>query len=269
MKELLGLRGLSAGYGSRTVVRNVSFSIQEGEFCVLLGLNGSGKTTLLKAICGLLRAMEGRCVVQGVDCTSFHEHRRARHLAYIPQRHGVMDGLTALDVVLMGLNPHLRLLENPSREQRGCCRESLMKMGLGDSVYRDFGELSGGQQQLVILARTLVQNTPVMLMDEPDSALDFLNKHVMLKNIRALIHAEGKAGLVTLHDPNFALTYCDRLFLLKDGSLIADIRTGDSSIHELEEALSAIYGGVMVMKRDGQYMVGLRDGQDYDKSNML
>ncbi|MDR1728619.1 MAG: ABC transporter ATP-binding protein [Acidobacteriota bacterium] len=258
MRELLRLDGLSAGYGKARVVGDVSFSIREGEYCALLGLNGSGKTTLLKTICGLLPAQGGRCVVEGVDCTSFHEHKRARRLAYIPQRHSAMDGLSVLDVVLMGLNPHLGLLENPSKAQRQACRDALAKMGLGGAAHRDFGRLSGGQQQMVILARTLAQDAPVMLMDEPDSALDFLNKHLVLKNIRDLIHAEGKAGLVTLHNPNFALTYCDRLLLLKEGTLVADVQMRDSSVQGLEKALSDIYGDVVILERDGQYMVGLR-----------
>ena len=255
MSDLFALRQVAAGYGSKTVVRDITLEIQPGEFCALLGLNGSGKTTLLKAICGLLSIREGHCLVDGLDCTHLSEHKRARHISYIPQRYSKMQGVIVSDVVLMGRNPHLGVLESPSRQDRVIAETMLERMGIADLAEKDFSRLSEGQKQLVILARTLVQDSSVMLMDEPDSALDFLNRHRMLGRIQELIHNEHKAGLVTLHDPNFALAYCDRLILLHNGSIAAQLPLKGASAQEIQDCLYIIYGKIAVLEHNRQYMM--------------
>lgn len=255
MTPLLQLEGITAGYGGKSVVREISLGVGQGEFCALLGLNGSGKTTLLKAVCGLLPMESGRCLVEGLDCTQFHERRRAQLLSYIPQRHSKMRGVTVLDAVLMGLNPHLGVLGSPGAAGRQRARETLARMELADLAERDFSRLSEGQKQMVVLARALVQNVPVMLMDEPDSALDFLNRHRMLQRIRELIHGEGKAGLVTLHDPNFALAYCDRIFLLREGAVAGELAVAGAGREEVRRCLEDLYGQVEVLEHGGKWIM--------------
>lgn len=233
MNGLLSLTNITAGYGGRKIVRDISLEIGKGEFCALLGLNGSGKTTLLKAICGLIPSQTGSCFVDGLNCTRFHEDKRARYISYIPQRHSKMQGVTVCDVVLMGCNPHLGLLGSPTREDKEQAESIISKMGLSDLIGWDFARLSEGQKQLVILTRTLVQNAHVMLMDEPDSALDFLNRHMVLTKIREIIRREGKAGLITLHDPNSALAYCDRIILIKNGEVAGQLEPAKAFKNEI------------------------------------
>ena len=105
------------------------------------------------------------------------------------------------------------------------------------------------------LARTLVQDTPVLLMDEPDSALDFVNRNVVLRKIRHIIHTQNKAGLITLHDPNFALSYCDTLLLMKDGSIIQRLPLAGASREDVEEALKKIYGNIRILTYEGGFVM--------------
>lgn len=258
MNGLLLLENITAGYGNREVVRDIRLEIGRGEFCALLGLNGSGKTTLFKALCGLIPTQAGSCLVNGLDCTRFHERKRARYISYIPQRHSKMQGVTVRDVALMGCNPHLPFLGSPTLGDRERAEGILTKMGLRDLAERDFAQLSEGQKQLVILSRTLVQNAPVMLMDEPDSALDFPNRHMVLSKMRELIHREGKAGLITLHDPNSALAYCDRIILLKNGGIVGRLELAGASKGTISIQLSKIYGNIDVVEHNGRFIVTLR-----------
>jgi len=255
MTPLLSLKEVSVGYGGKAVVSDVSLDISAGEFCALLGLNGSGKTTLLKGICGLLPLTGGRCLSGGLDCTGLNEKERARHFSYIPQRFSKLISVTVADAVMMGLNAKLGVLEFPSTADKASALAAMEKMEIPHLAGEDFSRLSEGQKQLVILARALAQNAPVMLMDEPDSALDFLNKHKTLARIRKLIHDEGKAGLVTLHDPNLALSYCDRLVLLHGGKVESEISLAEATKDDLQSCLSAIYGNITLLEHEGKHIV--------------
>ncbi|MCL2221647.1 MAG: ABC transporter ATP-binding protein, partial [Oscillospiraceae bacterium] len=181
---MLIIDSVSIGYADKQVVKNVSFTVSQGEFCALLGLNGSGKTTLLKGICGLLPISDGRCFFDKIDLTKLGEKNRAKYVSLIPQRHSKLIGVTVMDAVLMGLNAKLGFLEFPSHQDKDSARNALEKMGVSHLANEDFSKLSEGQKQLVILARTLVQDAPIMLMDEPDSALDFPNKYMILSEAR-------------------------------------------------------------------------------------
>ena len=187
-----------------------------------------------------------------------NEKKRARYLSLITQTPSLTGGKQVLDVVLMGFNARLKLLESPSKENRRAALDALTRLGLGDMWDRDFGTLSQGQKQLVILARCLMQDAPVMLMDEPDSALDFLNRHMVLGQIRDILHTEKRAGLITLHDPNFAMAYCDRICLLRDGVLQADINMRSAGKEEIRESLAKIYGEIELVEYAGGYLMGKR-----------
>lgn len=257
MSRLLEIDHIRVSYGKKNIISDINFSVEGGEFCALLGLNGSGKTTLLRAVCGLLKADQGRITVAGKCLSPMNEYQRARLLSYIPQRSSEMNGVTVLDVVLMGLNPHIKLLESPSHKQREQAVKLLDKAGLLGYENHDFDKISEGQKQLAIFARALIQDAPVMLMDEPDSALDFVNRNIVLSRIKSAIHEKKKAGLITLHDPNFALAFCDRLLLLKSGNIACDIQLKDASNEEIREGLSLIYGRVDLLEHKGKrLMVG-------------
>lgn len=253
MNPLLSLQEIYAGYGSHEVVTGAGLTVSQGEFCALLGLNGCGKTTLLKAACGLLPVRQGHCLVQGQECTHLNEKERARLMAYIPQRGSLITGKTVMEVVLMGFNPHLRLLDSPGERHRQQALATLERLGLAQYAGRDYSHLSEGQKQLIILARAMVQDTPVMLMDEPDSALDFVNRNMVLGKIREIIHTQGRAGLITLHDPNFALAYCDRILLMRDGHIITEVTMQTATRQSLQQALGLIYGDIAVLEHPGGY----------------
>ena len=123
---------------------------------------------------------------------------------------------------------------------------------------KDFSCLSEGQKQLVLLARTTVQNTPVMLMDEPDSALDYVNRHDMMRRLSDLVHEEKKICLMATHDPNFALEYCDRILILKDGEARWDFLPAKADRKELEQALSCLYGNIILLEHGGKCFMALK-----------
>lgn len=253
--SLLEVKHIRCGYQHRQIVHDASLEVAPGEFCALLGLNGCGKTTLIKAICGLLPTHEGRCLVNGVDCTRFNERQRALQMAYIPQRGSLITGKTVLEVVLMGFNPRLHLLDSPGRAHKQKAMEALERLGMAELAQRDYAKLSEGQKQMVILARTMVQDTPVMLMDEPDSALDFVNRNLVLGKIRQILHEQGRAGLITLHDPNFALAYCDSLILMRDGRILRRLSLRGAARAEIEEALSEIYGPIRILEYENGFVM--------------
>ena len=255
MNELLKIENLSCGYQRKEIVHNAGFAVESGEFCALLGLNGCGKTTLIKAICGFLPIHTGNCAVGGDDCTAMNERQRALRMAYIPQRGSLISGKTVLDVVLMGFNARLHLLDSPGKLHRQKAMDALDQLGMAHLAEQDYAQISEGQKQMVILARTLVQDTPVLLMDEPDSALDFVNRNVVLRKIRHIIHAQNKAGLITLHDPNFALSYCDTLLLMKEGSIIQRLPLAGASREDVEKALKKIYGNIRILSYEGGFVM--------------
>ena len=254
MSEMLCLNHICVSYGSRQILHGIDLSLQTGEFCALLGLNGSGKSTLLHGLCGFL-PMTGQVQVNGIDCTRMHEKKRAQLLSFLPQTPSLAGGRTTLDAVLMGYNAQLGLFDSPSAAQCQNALAILGRFGLADQADVDFGTLSQGQKQLVLLARSMVQEAPVMLMDEPDSALDFTNRHHMLRLIRDSIHSQQRCGLITLHDPNFAMAYCDRLVLLHGGVIQTQITMASASAEELREQLSLLYGPVEVLSYGGRFFM--------------
>ena len=232
MDELLRAREVCAGYGQENVLRKVSFSVQAGELCALLGSNGSGKSTLLRCVCG-----------------------RAQHVGYLSQKGGASPALTALDVVLMGFNPLLGLLQSPGSVHRGRALETLEQVGAAQFACRDFPTLSEGQKQLVLLARTLVCQPRLIVLDEPDSALDFRNRRQILDLLKACSGARERGVLLCSHDINITLAYADHLLLLKDGSLAYDLRLSTVSQEQLQRALQDIYGPVEVLRHGGRYLM--------------
>ena len=252
--NLLELSHFGVQYNRRVIVNDVGFSIGKGELVALLGPNGSGKTTLIKGICGLAKTT-GICTVNGQEVKALTPRTRAQRIAYIPQRSGITFSVSVLDVVLMGYNPVLHTLASPYLSQRKAAYEILDEVGLAQRSEDDFLTLSEGQKQLVILARALVQKAELLLFDEPDSALDFNNKRFVIKKIASVLKTQGKSGILCLHDANFALKYCNRLLLLKDGRIAADVCPETDSQETLQKALRLVYDGVALMRYGDNFMM--------------
>lgn len=213
----LCVQDLTVRYGTAAVLQGVSFSVPvSGQLIGLLGVNGSGKTTLLKAAAGLL-PHTGQCLLDGVPLESLSTRRLAQTVSYIPQQSGISVSLSAREVVLMGFNPRLGVLQSPTAAMRAAADEALRTVGLADKAGQDYLTLSGGEKQLCILARTIAEDAPLLLLDEPDSALDLANRSRMTALLAQLVHTGGKTALVCLHDPALALDSCDILVVLQGG----------------------------------------------------
>ena len=249
--SLFSVSGLTAGYGGKAIVKNLSFSVEKGELLGILGANGSGKTTLLKAICGIL-PHEGSCLLDGVQLEDLSARQLARRCSYIPQRSGISIDLSVLDVVLMGFNPQLGLLEHPDAAMKERARAALALAGLAGREEDNYQHLSEGQKQLCILARTLAADCSLLLLDEPESALDVRFRCRMLAILRRWLREGNRCGIVTLHDPSLALNDCDELLLLQDGGQLALLRPALDPLEEMERALSCIYGPVTLTRCSGR-----------------
>ncbi|MFN2323656.1 MAG: ATP-binding cassette domain-containing protein [Trueperaceae bacterium] len=215
--------GIVFGYDpAEPVVQDVSVDVRDAEVRFLLGHNGSGKSSLLGVLAGVLRAQGGRVRVGGDDLHALTPADRARRVGLVPQLHGTVFAYDVLDVVLMGRAPHLLPFAAPGRADREVALEALERVGLADFRTRRITELSGGERQLVMVARGLAQRCDVLLMDEPDAHLDPRNQFRVLEVVRALADEQGLAFVVASHAPNSALMFADRVLLLRKGRTLAD-----------------------------------------------
>lgn len=253
--DLMKVENIRARYDKELIVDDINLTMKSDEFIALLGLNGTGKTTLLKVICGLLKPKSGKCLINGMDIYEFSEKQRAKHISFMPQRHSIVYDTKVLDVVLMGITPYLGVFESPTKDHREMAYNMLKKMGIEKFAEENFLHLSEGQKQLIIITRNLMQNSEIMLFDEPDSALDFSNRHMVLSKIREVIKNENKSGLITLHDPNMALNYCDKIIVLKDKKKFADFYTTNVDREFLIEIFTKIYGEIEIIKHKEKYLI--------------
>jgi len=241
--SFLSAEKISAGYGGHPILADVSFQLEQGCMMGILGANGCGKTTLLKTICGIL-PHKGTCLLEQAVLEQLSARRMARLVGYIPQRSGISIDISVLDVVLMGFNPCLGLLERPGRKMQDLAAQALEQVGLGGREQSNYLCLSEGQKQLCILARTLVSGSRLLLLDEPESALDFRYRHRMFNLLKAWVAQEKRAVVVTLHDPSLALHFCDRLLLLSQGNVLGILEPQKDSLERMEQLLCQVYGKV-------------------------
>lgn len=216
----LNVSHLSFSYGSRPVLRDISFELKKGEFLSVLGPNGVGKSTLFRCILGRLNTYEGSITADGRDLRHMSRREAARHLAYIPQIHAPTFGYTVLDTALMGTARQVSMFSQPKAEQIAQAVAALERVGAGHLIERDFTQLSGGEQQLVLVARAIAQQADVLIMDEPTSALDYGNQLRILKLVRELAD-EGYGVLLSTHNPQHALSYATRILALEGGKVAA------------------------------------------------
>jgi iron complex transport system ATP-binding protein len=244
----LAARGLSFAYGEHRVLDGVDLDLVPGELCALFGPNGSGKTTLYRCILGHL-PHDGTVTLNGDDLSELGLPEVARRIAYVPQQHSNPFPFTVLDMVLMGRTPHLGGVFGPRRSDVHACLDVLQQVGLHEERDRTFHTLSGGQRQLVLIARALVQDCQVMLLDEPTASLDFGNQMLVWRTIRGLA-LEGRTVLVCAHEPNRVLWFCDRVVALgRGGRLVAD---GPPHQVVTAELVSMLYPSVGAVTADGR-----------------
>lgn len=240
-RHLLEVRGLVAGYGRRhpkEVVHGVSFSLDSGEFLCIIGPNGCGKTTTLKAMMGLVPTMAGQVLVAGHPVAGMGERELARHFAYIPQAHTPPFPFTVADVVMMGRTPYINRLYRTTERDRVVALRALDLLGIRDITDQPYTRLSGGQQQMTLIARALAQQSDVLVMDEPTASLDFGNQQLVLSRLR-LLSQTGKAVVMVTHDPDHALYCADRVVVMERGRVIA---TGTPDACITDDMLRRVYG---------------------------
>ena len=236
---MLEVKNVSAAYGQNIILDGVSFSLEKGTITALLGANGSGKTTLLKAICGIVPC-RGQVTLEQTQLLSLGAKKLANLVSYIPQRSGISIDMTAMEVVLMGFNPQLSLLQQPAASMKEEAAAWLSLVGI--EKERNYLTLSEGQKQLCVLARTMVSKAKLLLLDEPESALDFQKRYEMFDRLRGWM--KDRAVLAALHDPQLALQMADQLILLKDKKVDAVLHPKTDDRVTMERALSRIYGTI-------------------------
>lgn len=218
---ILSGHDLTIGYHDHTVGSGINVAFETGEVLALLGPNGGGKTTLLKTLLGLIDAKAGEVRLDNKRLDDYSIQERARVIAYVPQVHVGTFAFTVETVVLMGRTAHGNLFSRPSAHDHEVAALSLARFGIGHLSQRPYTQISGGERQLVLLARALAQEPQFIVLDEPTASLDFGNQGKVMAEIRALA-ASGHGVLFTTHDPNHALRAADRAFLLRDGTRLAE-----------------------------------------------
>jgi iron complex transport system ATP-binding protein len=246
---IIEARGLVFSYGTTPVVNDVSLSLPRGAAGALIGANGSGKSSLIRLLAGLLSPASGQVWVAGVPLTSMPLRERAKRIAYVPQATATVFPFTALEVVLTGRSPYSGRFSFESKEDEIIALAALEVMDAAHLAHRPITELSGGERQLVTVARALAQEPEVMLLDEPASALDLKHRTQLARALRRLSKERGIAALMITHDLMLLDSVADLVFAMKCGQLIS---MGQPASVLVEDVLSDIYDARVRSERRGK-----------------
>lgn len=225
-RRVISVENLRFAYPEQEVLKGLDFELQAGAVLCLAGPNGCGKTTLIDCLLGSNRPLSGRIDINGVDPVCESPSLLARQAAYVPQIHERTFPYTVFQIVLMGRTPHLQAFRSPSRRDRELTAEVLEQIGLAHLAQRPYTQLSGGECQLVMLARALVQEAPVIIMDEPTAHLDYHNEMLFLEVVRQQVAEKRVAVVMATHAPNHAFYFIDagintEIAMMKDGGFYA------------------------------------------------
>lgn len=232
------VRHADCGYGAATILHDISLSISSGRILCLLGPNGVGKTTLFKSMLGFLKLKAGTVLVDGEDISTWSIKKTAKTIGYVPQVHTPPFPFTVLDVVAMGRVAHMGLFGTPGARDIAEAESALDKLGVLDFADKVYTEISGGERQMVLIARALAQHPKILVMDEPTSNLDFGNQIRVLTQIRSLAD-DGIAVVMTSHFPDHAFLCSTDVGLLKRDSTLT-VGTAEDVV--TEENLRSAYG---------------------------
>ena len=254
---MLTINSLTAGYGEKVVLDDINLTIEDGSVVALIGPNGSGKTTLIRVASGVLPVMRGEIRVNCHMINSLGEQERARLVSVVPQGRSIPPAFSVREVVALGRTPYLNWLGQFSEKDDDIVTDALKQTDLLELAERPISELSGGEQQRVLLARALAQQTRVMLLDEPTSHLDLQFQVNLMERVRHLAHPlpsesgvhPGRAILAAVHDLNLVSLFADRVVLLVKGKIVA-LGTPEEVLNQ--EILSEAYGISLHLIRDRQ-----------------
>ena len=234
----LTLKHVTCGYGTTPILKDVSLTLRQGEIVCILGPNGIGKTTIFRSVLGFLKLLEGEVLLDGVPRDRIRARDFAKCVGYVPQSHEPPFPYSVPDVVVMGRAAHLRPFEAPGLEEYRIVDQVLNMLEISYLREKTYTQISGGERQMVLIARALAQNSSLLVMDEPTANLDFGNQIHVLQSIKKLT-ASGLGVLMTTHNPDHAFLCCDRVILLtKDKQVL------EGTVDEIvtEENLRKAYG---------------------------
>ena len=235
----LELEGVSLGYGRNLVVSNLTFQVMPGEMVGLIGPNGCGKTSIIKALCRVISPYSGKILLDGKTISNIPRAELARLLGVVPQNPNLPEAFTAFEVVLMGRNPHLGLLQYESGRDLAMAWWAMERTATKPLAERRMSQLSGGERQRVTIARVLTQEPKAILLDEPTANLDISHQLEILDLIKKLCREKNLTVLAALHDLNLATQYCDRLVLINNGQVHAE---GTPREVITDKNIKAVYG---------------------------
>ncbi|MHC1575783.1 MAG: ABC transporter ATP-binding protein [Methanosarcinaceae archaeon] len=247
---MLKVRDLKFDYRKREVLKEIEFDMRPGEILTILGPNGVGKTTLLRCINTILSPKSGTIMVQGEDVLTLPKIEVAKRMGYVPQ-HTQISRLTAFDAILLGRKPHIGW--GIRDHDLHIVKKVMLDMDLEELAMRYIDEMSGGEIQKISLARALVQEPKILLLDEPTSNLDLKNQLSILRTLKDVVKKDHISAVLTMHDINLALRYSDRFILIKDGEVFSqgghEIITPDNigEIYGVPVAVESVRGQQMVV----------------------
>lgn len=216
---MLTISQLSYRHGSRSILDNIDLHVNAGEIVCLVGRNGAGKSTLLKCVNRLLPSQHAGMTLDDVNMGDMSRRDLARAVAYVPQQTGSAMSLRVTDMIALGRAPHRRW--NSAANDRNIVLEVIERLQLQALALRSYDELSGGERQRVLLARALVQQGRLLLLDEPTSDLDLRHQLEAMTAAREIADNQGSGVLIAIHDLALAARFADRLVMLKNGSMLA------------------------------------------------
>ena len=247
----MSVRNLVQGYGSKTILDDISFDVDTGEVLALLGPNGSGKSTLIKTICNIMEPRSGRILIDETPIEDIDITDLAKIVSYVPQSTAAATYTTVMDTVLLGRKPYVTW--SYRQKDIDYALDAMKAMRIIGYSSRDVSDLSGAQRQRVFLARSLAQCPSFFIFDEPTSALDLKHQMNTMIKMREVVHDKGAGMVIALHDINLAMNYSDKVLMLKNGKIFA-YGTPDETI--TEENIRAVYGvESRIMEAEGRRFI--------------
>lgn len=228
---MLRVENLCFQYGRQRVLSDISFQLEHGEILAVLGPNGSGKSTLLRCINRILQPQKGEVILENQELKFFSLEKIAKWIAYLPQRIESAS-LSVFDAVLLGRKPYFTWNASPGDYE--IVEQMLHRLELDALAHRPIDQLSGGEIQKVALARALVQEPKLLLLDEPTSSLDLKNQIELLRILRTILKERNIMILLSIHDVNIAIRYTDRFLLLREGKILGNVRRDELNPEILE-----------------------------------
>lgn len=219
-KSLIEINSLNVSYSEKEILKNIELNINAGEILALVGPNGAGKTTLVRAITGVLPFNAGCIKVEGTEIGALSDNERSRFIAVVPQARDLPDFFTVYQTVMIGRTPYLNWLGKPGAADHRAVREAMQFTQVDELAGRLVGDLSGGEQQRVLLARALAQDAKIWLMDEPTTHLDFHHQSRFMNAIKKLVYERQLAVLIVVHDLNLIACYADKVAILENGRVM-------------------------------------------------